>query len=1014
MDGLAQAPGGRVQQPVGEDARQILQHLGRKLAALQPLMGLAERSAADVLAAFAPLLQPATMVVVAEPLGEALGFFLDDGFGHDGLFGADLAVVLALGGEVVEGVEKHIVESGDLGVDVARYAEIDHQHGAMLASPQGLAHRGQVNERIRAGRAGDQDIRLRQMGFQIGQPDAEAPDALGQRHGAAHIAIGDDDASDALGVQVPGAQADHLAGADQERGMVVKIGEDAPREVGCDGGDRYRLRADEGIGPDPLGGGEAAGEQSIQSMPDMAVLERERVGLLELAQDLGLADHHGVEARRDAQQVAHHGVAGEPVKTAVEFGARHVPIAAQPVDDGRVIIGSEVDFGAVAGGQQYQLLHGGLRTQIGQRPRHIACGIGNAFTHRHGGGGVIESDAEKGHCGARGERELRFCVKRSSQDKNRVGGAALGRHAIVHRFVDVDGYEAASGVNISGWPRYAGFALLPLLCACVPGAPVRDRVPSPPRPVADLAERSPTYWALTGERLLRENNPAEAARAYARAAALTDDVDLLQRGAQAALAAGDLTLAADLADRWHRQDPAALPPLQIRFSAALTAGDLAAAGGALAQLVAAQPDGEAEALLDLPAVLAEEVRDRPARLALLDPLARQYAGWAEFHYADARLALLAGDLDRAQRSIVRTRELAPNWYQAQALAAQIQIRQGHTEAGLAQLRAVVRKHGDDQALRLDEARVLLQLGRLEEATQSFEAILKAAPNQPEALYALGLLKMQEGDDDAALEHLSRLAASGNRSMDAYYYLGILERRRGRLQNALQWLSQVSGGSHVIQAQLLIAETLGDLGRMEAGRAHLAQLRERNPSLAPALYQGEGEWLYRAGVPDQSAAVFTEALNRYPDNRDLRYWRSLAAEQAGNLDLAEADLRSLIASKPEDALVLNALGYFLAVHTDRLQEAEDLVRRALARDPDNPAMLDSLGWVYFRQGDLDAADRYLVQAYERLNDPEVAAHLGELRWRQGRRGEAREIWQKARDAFADHPVLRQTLRRYGEE
>ena len=225
---------------------------------------------------------------------------------------------------------------------------------------------------------------------------------------------------------------------------------------------------------------------------------------------------------------------------------------------------------------------------------------------------------------------------------------------------------------------------------------------------------------------------------------------------------------------------------------------------------------------------------------------------------------------------------------------------------------------------------------------------------------------------------------------------------------------MSGGSHVIQAQLLIAETLGDLGRMEAGSPPLAQLRGRHPSLAPGVDQGEGEWLYRAGMPDQAAAVFTEALNRYPDNRDLRYWRSLAAEQAGNLELAEADLRTLIASKPEDAVVLNALGYFLAVHTDRLQEAEDLVRRALASDPDNPAMLDSLGWVYFRQGDLDAADRYLVQAYEQLTDPEVAAHLGELRWRQGRRGEAREIWRKARAAFPDHPVLRQTMRRYGEE
>lgn len=566
----------------------------------------------------------------------------------------------------------------------------------------------------------------------------------------------------------------------------------------------------------------------------------------------------------------------------------------------------------------------------------------------------------------------------------------------------------------SRWPRYLGIALLPLLSACAfktyrPPAPV-----AAPTPVPDLAEQSPTYWALVGEQALRARDPARAAQAYARAAELADDVDLVRRGAEAALAAGDAALAAQLAGRWRTLDPAALEPRQIQFGLALNAGDLPQAGILLAELVAMHPDGEAEALADLPALLAGEIKGHPERLALLDPLAERYAGWAEFHYARARLALLAGDIPQARAAVERARKLAPDWYRVQALAAQIQIQQGNAEGGLAQLRALVRKHGDDQGLRLDEARLLLQLGRLEEAAWAFEQLLQVAPDQPEALYALGLLKLEAGDDEAAFDYLTRLATSGSHQLEAYYYLGMLERRRGRPQNALQWLSQVNSGEHVIQAQLLIAETLGDLGRMEAGRAHLSQLRARNPSLAPALYQGEGEWLYRAGAADQAVAIFGEALARYPDNRDFRYWRSLAAEQAGDLALAEADLRILLKTRPEDGLVLNALGYFLAVHTDRLQEAQDLIQRALDSNPDNPAILDSLGWVYFRQGDLEAADRYLVQAYEQLSDPEVAAHLGELRWRQGRRGEAREIWGKARSAFPDHPVLRQTLRRYGQE
>lgn len=569
-------------------------------------------------------------------------------------------------------------------------------------------------------------------------------------------------------------------------------------------------------------------------------------------------------------------------------------------------------------------------------------------------------------------------------------------------------------MTLSRWSSYLGVALLSLLSACTFKSTRSAGPVAAPMVVPTMADQSPTYWILMAERLMRARDPAQAAQAYARAAQLVDDVDLVRRGAEAALTAGDEALAAQFAARWHMLDPAALEPRQIQFGLALKDGDLNQAGELLADLVAMHPDGEAEALTDLPAVLAGEIRDHPERLVLLDPLASRYPGWAEFHYSRARLALLAGDISQAQDAVEQARKLAPDWYRAQALAAQIQIQQGNVEGGLAQLQALVRKHGDDHGLRLDEARLLLQLGKLEQATQAFEELLQIAPDQPEALYALGLLKLESNDDDAAFDYLTRLASSGAHQLDAYYYLGVLERRRGRPQNALQWLAQVNGGEHVIQAQLLIAETLGDLGRMEAGRVHLSQLRARNPSLAPALYQGEGEWLYRLGAADQAVKLFGEALDRYPDNRDFRYWRSLAAEQAGDLALAEADLRALLKTRPDDGTVLNALGYFLAVHTDRLQEAQDLIQRALAIDSDNPAILDSLGWVFFRQGDLEAADRYLVQAYEQLNDPEVAAHLGELRWRQGRRGEAREIWGKARSTFPDHPVLRQTMRRYGQE
>jgi Flp pilus assembly protein TadD len=125
---------------------------------------------------------------------------------------------------------------------------------------------------------------------------------------------------------------------------------------------------------------------------------------------------------------------------------------------------------------------------------------------------------------------------------------------------------------------------------------------------------------------------------------------------------------------------------------------------------------------------------------------------------------------------------------------------------------------------------------------------------------------------------------------------------------------------------------------------------------------------------------------------------------------EKDLRLIIKRDPDNAMALNALGYTLSDRTTRYAEAKALIEQAHRITPEDPAVLDSLGWVNYRMGNLDEAERLLRQALERFPDQEVAAHLGEVLWANGKQREARQIWGKFLKDQPDSPTLRSTIKR----
>ncbi|HKJ75731.1 MAG TPA: tetratricopeptide repeat protein, partial [Gammaproteobacteria bacterium] len=172
----------------------------------------------------------------------------------------------------------------------------------------------------------------------------------------------------------------------------------------------------------------------------------------------------------------------------------------------------------------------------------------------------------------------------------------------------------------------------------------------------------------------------------------------------------------------------------------------------------------------------------------------------------------------------------------------------------------------------------------------------------------------------------------------------------------------------------------------------------------------GELLRENGRLEEAVAVYTAALERFPDNAELLYARAMVAERLDRIDRLEEDLRRILANDPDNTQALNALGYTLADRTDRYQEAHELIRKAYEQAPDDPAVIDSMGWVLYRMGRNEEALKHLRRAYRLRADGEIAAHLVEVLWQTGREDEAREFAEQAREQFPEHELLKEVVQR----
>ncbi|MFQ5468782.1 MAG: tetratricopeptide repeat protein [Gammaproteobacteria bacterium] len=423
--------------------------------------------------------------------------------------------------------------------------------------------------------------------------------------------------------------------------------------------------------------------------------------------------------------------------------------------------------------------------------------------------------------------------------------------------------------------------------------------------------------------------------------------------------------------------------------------------------------GELDKKFMMVAALLSREKDIQTALQAMKQFVELRKKQPEAAYAYAHLAIRAGSLDTALAAIKHALELRPDWSIAMLMNARILQMQNKPEDALAYMKGMVRRYPEYLNLRLSYARLLIDTKQIEKAIPHYEAVLKKTPDNVEVVFTMGLLNLQLDRLDLAENYLKRAQKLGKGSVEVHYYLGQLEELRKNYKAAIDHYSAVGRSENYMESRVRIAVITAQLGDLAGAREQLNSLRSEAHVDQARLYLIEGEILRDAKLNEDALQVYNEAIVVFPDNIRLRYSRSTVAEKLDKIDIVEKDLRHILKLESDNVDALNSLGYTLADRTDRYQEAYALIKRAYEINPNDNAIIDSMGWVLYRLGKYQEAIEYLKRSLEMKADPEVAAHLGEVLWVMGQQQEAREVWEQAIKQSPEDRFLLNVMKKFGQ-
>lgn len=519
---------------------------------------------------------------------------------------------------------------------------------------------------------------------------------------------------------------------------------------------------------------------------------------------------------------------------------------------------------------------------------------------------------------------------------------------------------------------------------------------------------SDTLYALLVAELAGQRNRFDIALGnYVQQANATQDAGVAERGFRIAEYLGAEQAALDTAMIWASNAPESLDAQRAAAVQLARAGRYEESMEFMEKVLRGQGDTH----FDFLALSAAET-DPDTRTGLLrsfDQLLAKHPDNPQLKFGKAVLLQQDG---RPEEALALLEEQPASQQEIPSTLLQARLLQmlERGEEALPLLEKSLRRHPEDKRLRLTYARLLVEQDRLEEAMGEFATLVQQHPGDDDLRFSMALVCLEAQAWREAIVYLEELIERGSHLDAAHFNLGRAYRELGEHEQALAAFAKVGPGNEYLPAKLMQAELLFSLSRNQEASQLLASARNEQPDYAIQLYLIEIEALSKQQQIDAAWQLAEQALEQFPDDLNLLYTRAMIAEKRGDLAQLERDLRFIIEREPDNAMAINALGYTLADRTDRYDEARALIEQAYQLNPDDAAILDSLGWINYRLGNLEEAETQLRKAHERLPDHEIAAHLGEVLWAAGEQREARTIWAEALKQQPDSDVLRETIKR----
>jgi tetratricopeptide (TPR) repeat protein/predicted small secreted protein len=498
---------------------------------------------------------------------------------------------------------------------------------------------------------------------------------------------------------------------------------------------------------------------------------------------------------------------------------------------------------------------------------------------------------------------------------------------------------------------------------------------------------------------------------YREASKSVEDSRIAARTAYIALYGENYEETLNALDRWRELEPDAIDLSRMYAVTYLKLEQPEKAVPYIEDMLSDYQDAPADEAMAVKQLLSKEASDEVA-YEVLQKLNEKNTDNKHLLVLQSRYAAQLEHYDEALALLDQVLVMDPSLYEVLLIKARILSAQGKNDEATLLIKQVVDELPDNNALRLQYARMLVEQQKMEEATEQYSILQKNLPDDAEISLSLALLYIETKQLEQAVEVLKYLVEIDEKVPVANYYLGRIAQNQGDEKQAISYYLGVKTGEYAYDAQLRIGILLAVLGKPDDGLAKLEALAEEQTSWALRVkaYLAQGEILRAEKRFEEGVELYSRALQQRRDDTTLLYARGLMAEKVDRLDMTEADLLKVISKEPDNADALNALGYTLADRTSRYKEAQEYIKRAATLVPDDPAILDSLGWVSYRLGELDEALKWLAKAFEKLEDAEIAAHYGEVLWYSNQKDKAREVWNKGKKQNADNPVLIETLKR----